>query len=482
MGTSNISDIGKVFAQSQTVKVGSTAASEDAKLAFKEVMSQMTNFLGDNLGCGGQMANTGKGDTSSETLVSGKEYDKYQYREVEIRESTAKDRTENDRIREELSKFEEDVKDVLKEELGVTDEQIEEAMETLGLTYVDLMNPNQLAALVGELTGTEDMGSLLCDDAFMTVMQTVQELTENLMQDLGINVQELNQLLVTAEMEQPEAGMVFDDGTAIAGVAEQPENMTASLQKDMAEAMPKERMSAPETATEDKADDADDVDVRLAEESQEAMPQSEETTREENTSSGGRQNFSQQDQQSTQTNLAAGQSLTEMVMAQQAESEAEFVPQLDVEDIIRQIAEYSRVTIANNATTMEMQLNPENLGKIYLEITSKNGVVSANITAQNEVVKEALESQIAELRQNLSQAGVKVEAVEVTVGSHEFERNLEQNAKREEQQGEEQEKAAKQTRRINLNELDELSGLMTEEETLVAQMMADQGNSVDFTA
>ena len=37
-------------------------------------------------------------------------------------------------------------------------------------------------------------------------------------------------------------------------------------------------------------------------------------------------------------------------------------------------------------------------------------------------------------------------------------------------------------RHINLNELDGLSGLMTEEETLVAKMMAEQGNSVDFTA
>lgn len=35
---------------------------------------------------------------------------------------------------------------------------------------------------------------------------------------------------------------------------------------------------------------------------------------------------------------------------------------------------------------------------------------------------------------------------------------------------------------LNLNELDGLSGLMTEEETLVAKMMAEQGNSVDFTA
>ena len=37
-------------------------------------------------------------------------------------------------------------------------------------------------------------------------------------------------------------------------------------------------------------------------------------------------------------------------------------------------------------------------------------------------------------------------------------------------------------RNISIDSLDELSGLMTEEETLVAQIMKDNGNSVDFTA
>ena len=68
------------------------------------------------------------------------------------------------------------------------------------------------------------------------------------------------------------------------------------------------------------------------------------------------------------------------------------------------------------------------------------------------------------------------------MGSHEFERNLEQNAKQEERQAQEHEKASKQTRRLRLDDLAELGGIMTEEETLVAQMMAEQGNSVDFTA
>ena len=178
-----------------------------------------------------------------------------------------------------------------------------------------------------------------------------------------------------------------------------------------------------------------------------------------------------------------GPTLTETVAMQGANSAGEYAAQVDIADVVRQIVTYTRVNYtANQETTMEMQLNPEHLGKIYLEITSKDGTVSAHLTAQNEVVKEALESQIADLKQNMNQAGVKVDAVEVTVGGHEFERNLEQNAKQEEQQAEEREKAANATRHINLNELDELSGLMTEEETLVAKMMAEQGNSVDFTA
>ena len=38
------------------------------------------------------------------------------------------------------------------------------------------------------------------------------------------------------------------------------------------------------------------------------------------------------------------------------------------------------------------------------------------------------------------------------------------------------------TRRINLNSLDGLRGLVTEEELLTAQIMKEQGNTVDYTA
>lgn len=153
----------------------------------------------------------------------------------------------------------------------------------------------------------------------------------------------------------------------------------------------------------------------------------------------------------------------------------------DTIDIMEQVVEKLKVTITEGLSSMEMTLNPENLGKVYLQISAREGAVHAQIAAANEAVKNVLEAQVAEIQEHLNQAGVKVEAIDVTVAAHEFERNLEQNQKREEQEGEQAQQNGRR-RNLNLTSLDELSSVMTEEEMLVAQIMRDNGNSVDLSA
>lgn len=492
MGTSNISSVGKIFAQGQTTGTTAVANEEDVQIAFTEVMSQMTNMVGSGLQTDSQIMNADKNAVSLERTSATENYDRYQCRETIKQQDSNADLAQKDVVSDKMDSYAKDVKDVLKEEFGVTDEQIEEAMENLGLTFADLMNPNQLATLVMELTGVESVSALLCDGDFLTVMQAVGELGENLLQELGVSADELTQLLAASNVQSDaEMTELMDGALEDAAVVE----TETGAQTAFDATLNAEDQSVSEgqmVASDDTEESVEIVDERTAEDGTEdqmadeseaglnevesAFDKRNETSARNGAASG------QESQMANGSNVASNQSMTEAVNVQQTAGTMEFSSQLDVNNIIRQIVEYSKVTLSNQATTMEMQLNPENLGKIYLEITSKDGVVSAHITAQNDIVKEALESQIVELRQNMNQAGVKVEAVEVTVGSHEFEKNLEQNAKQEERQAEEQEKAAKQTRRINLNELDELGGLMTEEENLVAQMMADQGNSVDFTA
>ena len=128
---------------------------------------------------------------------------------------------------------------------------------------------------------------------------------------------------------------------------------------------------------------------------------------------------------------------------------------------------------------MEIQLNPENLGKLHLTVTSRDGVMMAQLTAQDEAVKKAIESQISILKENLNNQGLKVESVEVTVESHAFEQN--QNS----EQSSGQNADAGSNRRRHLN-LDSLMGLnedeLSQDEQRVMDLFKSEGSSVSYTA
>jgi flagellar hook-length control protein FliK len=515
VGSTEISSIGKIFAttaQPQSAVSGTTE--EDLKIQFVDLLSKMTTNVGSELFSSNGNANAGK-IASKET---GTEYSPCQYKDSIIKKQDAADnRISQTDAAEKAESYEADVKEVLKENLDVTDEQISEAMETLGLTAVDLLNPNQLANLVAELTGQET-SDLLCDGDFVTVMQEVSVLSDELLQELGVTKEQLSEMCEALQTQadpkvQLQTGVPVETSPSDEALADEPvirtedgtiQNQTVSqaenaqprevsdakesqIPKETAETegVPQEKTVEAAAQKQELVEEADNEESILPEENTEGKDAAKVETKEQN----GAQNreFSRNGQSETQghtTGNVVTNTATDNYGNISGTQTATNVPaQFDVENIIRQIAEYTKVTIANGQqTTMEMELNPANLGKIFLEVSSKNGVVSASIMAQNAEVKAALEAQIADLKQNLNQAGVKVDAVEVAVGSHEFEHNLEDNAKREERQAEEQERTAKSTRHLNLNSLDDLAGLMTEEESLVAQMMADQGNTVDFTA
>ena len=493
MGTSTISNVGKVFAPVQPAGGNAGSREEELKVAFAELMNQMSSMVGS--GAQGHKGYPGKDTEVPAVSVDSQSraYERKSYREVDVRAGENRQSVEREELAEKTDEFAEKATDVLKEELGVTDEQITSAMEQLGLSFADLLNPRQLASLVLELTGASDMSALLCNSEFLEVLQAVGELGAELLKELGITAEELQTMLEDASVGNvAEPDLAAQEETQWMDGTQMPVVMAESSAAASREAAA-ERGSVPEkdvkAATEEMAD-SKSLEGRRPEER--AAHVTEENIRtgevempvdekKETPFSGGQDLGHQSAQTGDGEHVIAQQTFTESMVSLSAEP-VETVPQVDTANIIRQIVEFARVTVGNAETTMELQLNPEHLGKVFLELTSKNGVVSAHLTAQNEAAREALESQLVELRQNLTQAGVKVEAVEVTVGSHEFERNLEQNAKRDEQQAEQQEKAAKQTRRINLGDLDELGGVMSEEESLVAQMMAEQGNSIDYTA
>ena len=232
MGDNNVASIGKMLMQTQSGQSVTGVDGADIGTTFRKMVDQMTQIPGSSVSTGSQTAQNMQQLTPHSPEQN---YDRYQYQKNKIPEQSTKDWTAGSQVSEKLESFEESVRDVIKDELQVTDEQITEAMETLGLTVADLMNPQQLAALAAELTGTEDMSALLCNEAFMNVMQSVGTLTEDLLQELGVTAEELTQLLEDAGQADMNADLMQTVQTADAADARRVYADTADGIRDTAE-------------------------------------------------------------------------------------------------------------------------------------------------------------------------------------------------------------------------------------------------------
>lgn len=345
---------------------------------------------------------------------------------------------------------------------------------------------------------------LLMNDQFQGLMQQMDQLGGQLANELNLQPAQMEKLIAQMDILQTPETLTDEEMQVLTDVAGQQttaDTVSADVMPELAqtdEVQPMDKQ-ADVFQKEPKSDEVRTQQPQTKETKQTAEQQ----TMEQQTDAGdadvdsqtGDQVKSAQPEKMTADRSSSDQAKTQTVVQMQdtagvptAETVADITPEtsyvsIDTMDLLEQVAEQIRVNVSEGTSSMEMQLNPENLGKVYVNISSKEGMIHAQLAASNEAVRAALETQVADLRQNLNQAGVKVDAIEVTVASHEFEKNLEQNQENEKQQGErQQEQSGGRRRNLNLSSLDGLSGLMTEEETLAAQMMRENGNSMDVTA
>ena len=103
---------------------------------------------------------------------------------------------DSSQVVEKVEAVAEEIKDVIKDELDITDEELEKAMETLGLTILDLFNPQSLAQLVTEITGETDSVALLMNDSFKNILDNVSTLTNQLLDDLKISFEEVKEIVL----------------------------------------------------------------------------------------------------------------------------------------------------------------------------------------------------------------------------------------------------------------------------------------------
>lgn len=387
------------------------------------------------------------------------DYEQYQYKDNSIHEV---DQNDLDEMAEEaasqLQEFEQRLMETISEDLNVNMEDIEAMLHEMGFTVMDLLEPKNLVAFVQNLLNVSQAEQLLFQDEFQNLLMDFNQMTKEFVQESGISLEELKSYGLSVEAEQ-EKSLLSNEDVIL-------ENSDDNI---MDETVDDGKNSVVTT---------DEVDSFLKTTSVLGDSDTSNLTGDSNSSSKQFMTESDQMIQFSQngmvdSKISAIGDFVEQISSYQT---------VDTQMIFDQIVQRVRVSLAEGVSSIEMQLNPENLGKLFLNISSKDGAIHAQIFANNETVREALELQMVALKEQLNQAGVKVDAIEVSVGTHEFERNLEQGQKREEQEGQYQEQTSGRRRNITIQSLDELMGIMSEEEALVAQMMLDQGNSVDLTA
>lgn len=329
------------------------------------------------------------------------------------------------------------------EQLGVLPEEVLQAMDALGISAEDLSQ--NMAALLSELTGTDQM-AVLTDESLYTqvsdLANAVEQTIEELADTLGMDKEQLTTLLQDS-VKEPEEPVIVAEQESAAPVTDMQQESTGDQEVQTA------------TTTDIEAE------------------QPRETKRDEN----GNMQQQMQDMQKPAENLQQTQG-----SAIAAEQTTERFDLQRTQKIIDQIADYVKIHSSEKLTSMEIALNPASLGSVNLHVSSKGGVISAQLYAQDEAVRAALESQVAAVKESLEAQGMKVDAIEITEHSHQLEQNLDQNGGQQES-AEAQKKSGR--RLLNLDELPEEEAYeeeMTQAEKLQIEMMRMGGNKLNFQA
>ena len=400
-------------------------------------------------------------------------------------------------LAEEIPEITNQIVDKIKSEFEVTDEEIEEAMEVLGLTIADLTKPAELRNLLMELTGTSDSIELLTNVELYDSVKEVTDFASNLFtevaKDFSLSTEQLTEMINTESFEEAlnevdvsvtsneaeteaDAEVVSEvtvDKTTDAALAfENSDKANANETKPVESNNSNESEEVP-IDTEKKAPDKIEKPESFAQSNlmnDEAMNERSENRKSFNFDSSKNQEFT-----FNQTQAVTNQTVN--TVGDIVETVTSYTTGTDTDNIMRQVTDYVKVHISEDVTKMEIELHPASLGTVNMQINSQNGQITAHLTVQNELVKSVLETQMIKLQETFDEQGTKVSAIEVTVAEYSLNSQSDNNYS-EERNGR---NYGSKKKGINLNEIGSLDEL-DEEEQLEAKVMEMNGSSVNYTA
>lgn len=370
-----------------------------------------------------------------------------------------------------------DVRALFTEKFQITEAEFDELMKSMDISAEDLLNPAVLTDMVKNISGAEDARALLVNETLYQdcrdIIRETALLQETLLEQVKVTPKELEQMLAKFWEKQNPAGeeLIRQPAVTVQESLGNPEVQEVAVMQEedveMSNRMEKEIQKTDSAVTETDAEMQKTDSVFLTKTTEKESGKKENFQGTGNRPDSGMADFVNQLKSNLNTDV------------QTAGTEF-FRTETDYEGIIRQISEQIHIHVTEEASGMEMQLHPEHLGKVELHLVMKQGTLNAQFSVENEQVKEAMESQIAQLREDFDKQGLKVEVVEVTVKTHEFEQNLMQGEESGNRPGEEHSKTQGRIRN-GLEVLAEEADFLSEEE-LAEKMMKEDGTTLNYLA
>lgn len=427
-----------------------------------------------------------------------KQRNSYTLNKNNTKEISIKTASKNSHTESEVKKITDDISSQIVEkvtdDLDISEDELNNAMQLLGLTAMDLLNPANLAALYCEVTGNaSDPQALVLNADFTALFNDVSQVaSEN---DAQLDL--LSQLTASDDGEILDADIVSSadttDTNESTGSVNTPEKTVDSSYDDTAASGQNINDTADEAvkvydgSTQDSSYQNSDEGTSSGETgngitSDENTEKTQSKSQVDSSFDDSGERVLHHDDGAHSDNSVLHASVSEQLNTDTSfeMSQSQSRLRVDTTDIIRQIVDSMSISNTTEESAINLQLTPESLGRMYINVSQKNSEISARIAVSNEAVKEALQTQMVNLKEALNNSGIRVNEVEITVASHEFERNLEQGAANDSRQQE----STNSYNGSNSSGSGTDSDMMQDraEERLVTQIMRDNGNSVDFTA
>lgn len=341
------------------------------------------------------------------------------------------------------------------EEFEMEPEEIIDIIEKMGLQPVDILIPENLTQVVLEVAGETEPMALVTDE---NLNNFVNELNEELRTVVDNLAAENN---VTRDEVIEAAAPAFENVMAEA-TKEEDNDIKVTFEV-------KEDKTSKETKTNDLQNEGKEVQVKEDSKISE-VPETKSSKDNKNEAHDG---------------AAKGNILLDNIANKVTETVVETADSTftytEARQVMDQVIERIHVAVKPDTSDIEMMLHPASLGAVNVHLSSKEGMVTAQFTTQNEQVKAILEAQMIELKETFEAKGVKVDNIEVSVQTNAFAQEYENS--RDRGNGQNEERTRRQgTRRINLNSLEEIPEDLSEEESIAVSMMEANGSTVDYMA